>query len=203
MCLWALVGAAVRNSADSGCCELLSRCAAAELSLTVISCSVYGGGAVTGQYISQLAHLAGLSVLAVASPSNFEHLRTSAGVSACVDRHLDASQQLAQIRELTGGRLRYAVDCVGSSTATLCAQALQQSDVPDVEFIGLAGNPKPVGEAQKEILIHKISFSTTIYGDDAFAARLFEDLAALLSTRQLLPMRPVVVPHGLAGIRCV
>lgn len=165
--------------------------------------SVYGGGAVTGQFVSQLARLSGLSVLAVASPSNFEHLTSAAGVSACVDRHLEPAQQLAQIRELTGGRLRYAVDCVGSSTATLCGQALQQSDVPDVEFIGLAGNPKPAGETRKEIKVHKISFSTTIYGNDAFAARLFADLAALLSTRELLPIRPVVVPHGLAGIRCV
>ncbi|CAO1632757.1 unnamed protein product [Parajaminaea phylloscopi] len=106
---------------------------------------IYGGGAVTGIYAAQLAHLSGLKVLSVASPQNFDYL-TSIGVDACVDRHLPSDKILEEIAAITtDGDLAYALDCVGSATATLCERALAESQGggdASAQLICLAGNPK-------------------------------------------------------------
>lgn len=167
---------------------------------------VYGGGAVTGQFVAQLAKLAGLKVAVVASPSNFEHLSSDlVGAHACVDRFLSADKLLEEVKRVTGGKLRYAMDCVGSSTAGICEAALRSTGAEGTQLICLAGNPKnPAGAAPKEgpaVKLHKISFSTTIYGDDVFATAVFKDLARLLELGELKPVRAHVIPDGLAGVR--
>ena len=110
----------------------------------------------TGIYAAQLAALSGLRVLAVASPSNFDYLR-SVGVSACVDRFTNPDDLLAEISNITQGKLAYAIDCVGSKTATLCHAALDNGG----QLVALAGNPKPE-PSSKDVTVHKISFSTTV-----------------------------------------
>lgn len=107
---------------------------------------VYGGGAVTGLYAAQLAHLSGLKVLSVASPENFEYLK-SIGVDVCIDRYQSSEEILNEIAHATSGAdLAFAIDCVGSATATLCQRALSRpTNDPSEEparLICLAGNPK-------------------------------------------------------------
>lgn len=167
---------------------------------------VYGGGAVTGQFIAQLAKLAGLKVAVVASPTNFAHLSSDlVGAHACVDRFLSAGKLLEEVKRITGGKLRYAMDCVGSSTAAICEAALRSTGAEGTQLICLAGNPKAQpGAAPKDgppVKVHKISFSTTIYGDDVFASAVFSDLASLLESGELKPVRAHVIPDGLAGVR--
>ena len=125
---------------------------------------IYGGGAITGIYAAQLAALSHLHVITVASPTNFDYLRTM-GTTAFVDRHQPPHAILASIASVLrehGGELRYAMDCVSSPTASLCLDALRASAgaEKDKELICLAGNPKAdVGHVR----VHKISFSTTFY----------------------------------------
>lgn len=120
---------------------------------------IYGGGTVTGSYAAQLAHLSGLKVISVASPSNFSYL-SSIGVDVCVDRFAPSDEILARIQQATSsGDLAYALDCVGSATATLCRRALESATPSTVssdpglddagrlqhrpaQLICLAGNPK-------------------------------------------------------------
>lgn len=165
---------------------------------------IYGGGAVTGIYAAQLASLSNLRVVTVASPSNFDYLRTI-GVSALVDRHQHPTailDDMASIVAERGGRLRYAMDCVSSSTADLCLDALSAGGEGGRELICLAGNPKRAPEEAGKVTVHKISFSTTFYREDGkFANEVLGYVTRLLEEGQLKPCRPEVLPDGLAGIR--
>lgn len=172
---------------------------------------VFGGGAITGIYAAQLAHLSAIKVLSIASPSNFDYLK-SLGVTHCLDRFNPAEQLLEEIHSVTKGRLRYAIDCVGSTTAALCHRALQRADGPwdgDGQFLGLAGNPKrPRQEDEEEeeqglraVTTHRISFSTTFYGSSTWTKTFLSDVNHLFSSGSLNPVEVQVVPDGLAGVR--
>lgn len=56
-----------------------------------------------------------------------------------VDRR-DPVAAVAEIRKLTDGRLKYALDCISRDTATLAEQALDESQ--DTWLVGLSGLPK-------------------------------------------------------------
>lgn len=92
------------------------------------------------------------------------------------------------------------MDCVSSSTADLCLDALKSnSGERGGEIVCLAGNPK--GEVG-EVKVHRISFSTTFYyPDGVFAREVLEYVTRLLREGRLKPCRPEVLPDGLAGIR--
>lgn len=156
----------------------------------------------TGIYATQLAAISNLRVISIASPSNFDYLR-SIGVSACIDRHQSPAAILSSISSILsehGGQLRYAMDCVSSSTANLCLEALRSNaGASSKELICLAGNPK--AEAG-DVVVHKISFSTTFYHPDGLFARdVLEYVTRLLQEERLKPCRPEVLADGLAGIR--
>lgn len=90
-----------------------------------------------------------------------------------MDRYQSSEVISQEIKEATEGNLAYAMDCVGSETATRCQQALEDADgdwVGQGQLIALAGNPKKkveetssVKEGKKrEVEVHRISFSTTV-----------------------------------------
>lgn len=125
---------------------------------------IYGGGAITGIFAAQLAALSGVKVLAVASPSNFEYLRDECRVTACIDRFMSPEQIEQQILDVTkGSRISFALDCVGTKTSDICVRAQLKSagDAPS-HFIGLGGNPKMAVPADSNLIVHRISFSTTV-----------------------------------------
>ena len=70
---------------------------------------VWGGSSSVGQYVIQLAHLAGIRVIATSSPHNFPLLK-SLGADL-VFSYKDAETP-EKIREATGGKLAHAVDCI-------------------------------------------------------------------------------------------
>lgn len=161
--------------------------------------------------------------MAVASPCNFDYLQSDAvGVTYCVDRYAAPDDIRRQIHRITheedGKGVQYVLDCVGSTTATLCFEMVQlengarsEKAVHPVEMICLAGNPNvaspgnstPALCSTRPVTVHRISFSTTFYGDDIFAQAVMEDLSILLLSQGLHPARPEVMEHGLAGVRCV
>ncbi|KAI0401037.1 GroES-like protein [Xylaria palmicola] len=85
---------------------------------------IYGGSTATGIYGIKYAKASGLTVIATASPHNFELLR---GLGA--DHVLDYRSPTAgaDVRALTGNRLKHAWDCTGEGAA-LCAAALSDND---------------------------------------------------------------------------
>lgn len=201
-----------RRKARLGFCELASAFALkatascpAHIWFSFSSLSIYGGGSITGIYMAQLARLAGLRTIAIASPSNFDYLTSdSIGVTECVDRYLSEQELSSKIDDITGDHgLSYVLDCVGSKTATMCEKIARQRGQGDAEMICLAGNPKSEGlpEGTRKVVVHRISFSTTFYGDDVFATKVMADLDELLRTSQLNSVRPHLVEDGLAGVR--
>ncbi|PWN20700.1 GroES-like protein, partial [Microstroma glucosiphilum] len=187
---------------------------------------IFGGGAVTGLYALQLAHLSAsnVKVLCVASPSNFAYLQ-SLGADACIDRFLSSEAILHSVRDITGqeGVVDWALDCVGSSTAALCQEILSTSrralgegegQEEAGQLICLAGNPKRPREeeeveksraaepaAPRAITIHRISFSTTYYSSQPFTSQLLQDVHDLLACGSLRTVQPLIIQDGLAGVR--
>jgi NADPH:quinone reductase-like Zn-dependent oxidoreductase len=165
---------------------------------------IYGCGAITGIYTAQLARISGIRIIAIASPSNFEYLKSNeVGVDRCIDRYDSVDRINAQVREIVGAEgLAFIVDCVGAKTAALChdiATSVSNNSPQKTEMICLAGDPKTV-DADK-VQVHRISFSTTFYGDDHFAQNLLDDIDYYLRTSQLHPARYETVADGLAGVR--
>lgn len=82
---------------------------------------VWGGASSVGLFVIQFAHLCGAKVIATASPKNFDLLK-KLGADHVVD--YNQSDAVSKIKEITGGKLRYAFDCVGTKTADLCISAM-------------------------------------------------------------------------------
>jgi hypothetical protein len=85
---------------------------------------IHGGSTTMGQWGIQFARASGLSVVATASPHNFELLR-SLGAAAVFDYHDPGCG--AAIRAYTENKLRHAWDCAGGGEV-LCAGALSSSE---------------------------------------------------------------------------
>jgi hypothetical protein len=194
---------------------------------------IYGGATVTGIYLAQLARLSGMRVISIASPANFEYLK-SLGVLHCINRNLAPEEVQEEVIDIVGDDgVDYCMDAVGSKTATICHGILRaassKQSTSSSQMICLAGDPKVKSvnanhdrpakmrktiagtresvitkedeEQHTSVKVHKISFSTTFYGDDVFASSVLHDLDALLQSNELQPARPEVFPDGLAGVR--
>jgi NADPH:quinone reductase-like Zn-dependent oxidoreductase len=70
---------------------------------------VWGGSSSVGQAVVQLGHLAGLRIIATASPRNFDLVKSLGADYVLSYAEADTP---SKIRELTGGKLKYAVDCI-------------------------------------------------------------------------------------------
>ncbi|KAI1414740.1 putative alcohol dehydrogenase [Hypoxylon sp. FL1857] len=104
---------------------------------------VHGASTATGLYAVQFLKASGLSVIATASPHNFEYLK-SLGADAVFDYRSPTAA--AEIKALTHNKLKLAWDCVGTG-AELVARAL--SDAEESRF----GCIVPVDEAT----VHRIN----------------------------------------------
>lgn len=93
---------------------------------------VHAASTASGLYGVQFLKASGLTVIATASPHNFEYLK-SLGASAVFDYH-SPTAAAADIKALTHNKLKLAWDCVGSG-AELVAGAL--SDVEESKFFAI------------------------------------------------------------------
>lgn len=84
---------------------------------------VYGGSTATGYVAIQFAKASGYKVITTCSPHNFDLVR-KAGADAVFDYKDPAS--LEEVRKLTNGELRFAMECVAVEAAeNFCAEALR------------------------------------------------------------------------------
>jgi threonine dehydrogenase-like Zn-dependent dehydrogenase len=84
---------------------------------------IHGGSTGTGMLAIQFAKLSGLTVIATASPANFEYLKWL-GADAVFDYRSPTCGK--DINEYTSDNLLYAWDCAGSGEE-LCATALSST----------------------------------------------------------------------------
>lgn len=141
----------------------------------------------------QLAKLAGLRVICIADAARHGAKLVQSGADLLVDRH-DPDRTVEIIRGVTGGKLRYALDIVGTETATHLERTLN----PDghAHLLGLTGLPK---ERNPGIQYHTVPiklFHTAPTVGEAMVCWL-EDL--LQSTNLTLP-EIVHAEGGLEGV---
>ncbi|KAH7115059.1 chaperonin 10-like protein [Dendryphion nanum] len=84
---------------------------------------IYGASSVTGQVAIQLAKWGGLKVVAVADETKHGARLRDIGADKIVDRH-DLDKAAQTIREEIKMPIRFALDTVGSETATWCQNLL-------------------------------------------------------------------------------
>ncbi|KAI0385903.1 alcohol dehydrogenase [Hypomontagnella monticulosa] len=109
---------------------------------------IYGGSTATGVYGIQFAKASGLTVVATASPRNFEYLK-SLGADAVFD--YNSPTCAADIKAFTNNALKLAWDCSGDG-GEICAAALSDAEtsryatiVPVEREVVAAINPKVEG----------------------------------------------------------
>lgn len=126
---------------------------------------IYGGSTATGVAGIQYAKASGLTVVATASPHNFDYLK-SLGADAVFD--YKSPTCAADIKAFTNNKLRYSWDCTGYG-AELCAAAMSDTDqgfygtiIPvDAEILRKT-NPKVEGP------FHTVGYD--MFGEDYYFA---------------------------------
>ncbi|KAL4928170.1 zinc-binding alcohol dehydrogenase family protein [Aspergillus undulatus] len=107
--------------------------------------AIWGASTTTGLLTIQLARLAGLKTIAIADIARHGAKLHAAGADILIDRY-DTTRAVEIIRGVSGNRLRYAIDIVGSETSTLLQSALDptiRDDGSHAHLLGLTGLPKP------------------------------------------------------------
>lgn len=141
---------------------------------------IWGGSAVTGFFAAQFAIMADMRVIAVADKARHGKRLEDIGVglyyyyfllgisllNKLTPEHIvDRSSPKAaveEIRNITGGELHYAIDCVGKQTACYAVEALSTSRQSYI--VGLTGLPEDVPENVQPctvVMIILLIFTTT------------------------------------------
>jgi len=154
---------------------------------------VWGASSSVGVYAVQLAKLAGFTVVATASPRNFEYVR-SLGASHVLDYTKDNVVQ--EIITITGGKLQYALDCISAETTVKCISCISPSG-GHVSFIN--DSPKI---APANVALHSV-FLGAAYGvpeDRIFVHEALPILTDLLTRGLLKPNEVQLLPNGLQSV---
>ncbi|KAI1823641.1 GroES-like protein [Xylaria intraflava] len=178
---------------------------------------IYGGSSATGIYGIKFAKLSGLTVIATASPHNFGLLK-SIGADYVFD--YKSPTVGADIRALTGNKLKYAWDCIGGpSSAAICAAALSDDEEGGrPKYANIVYTPREAVERVNPVVDGPLfTLAYTVVGegftrfgkvfepdleDAEFAGKFWDLTLELLASGRLTPLRPDVnrLGRGLEGI---
>lgn len=115
--------------------------------------AIWGANSTTGQIALQLAKLAGLKVACIADIARGGGRLTELGADFLVDKY-DDKRAIEILRAVTGGKLRFGVDCNGKESATSLQEALTTNTSGlKSHLLGLTGLPKSVG---RNVVHHKV-----------------------------------------------
>jgi NADPH:quinone reductase-like Zn-dependent oxidoreductase len=158
--------------------------------------AIWGANSMTGQIALQLAKLAGLRVIAVADIAKGGERLTELGADFLVDKY-DTKRAVEIIRQVSGGKLRFAFDANGADSAALLSDALQKSSTgPRSHILGLGGLPK---QAAAGVVHHKVPIK--IFHEDASVGEAISQwLEDLLTSRSIKLPEVEIAEGGLAGI---
>ncbi|KAK4504574.1 hypothetical protein PRZ48_005490 [Zasmidium cellare] len=158
--------------------------------------AIWGANSMTGQVALQLAKQAGLKVACIADVARGGARLSELGADFMVDRY-DDKRAVDIIKAVTGGKLRFGIDCNGKDSAASLEQALQQSETGlKSHLLGLTGLPKA---AARGVVHHKVPiklFHEAPHIGEAMSTWL-EDL---LVARTLKLPEVEIAEGGLAGI---
>ncbi|SCV71507.1 BQ2448_3095 [Microbotryum intermedium] len=151
------------------------------------------GSTTSGYLATQLARIAGLRVIAVASKERHEERLRAVSIEHVVDRE-DPIAAIAEIREITGGSLRYAIDCVGKTSASHALEALSWSG--DAYLVGLSGLPKT---ARSGVRLCEVPIKT-FHTNAAVGSGLMRLLEELIDNNELVLPAVEVIYGGLEAV---
>jgi len=151
---------------------------------------VWGGASSVGMFVIQFAHLIGLNVLATASPKNFDLLK-KLGASQLFD--YNSPDVVEKIKAATGGKLKYAFDCVGPKTADLCVSILDAEGSLAV----IAGKPTSPPSTLK---IGDVFLGGDVPAYHDFLVAFIKDFTSLLASNKVQPNPVHALEGGLEGI---
>ncbi|KDE09506.1 hypothetical protein MVLG_00405 [Microbotryum lychnidis-dioicae p1A1 Lamole] len=154
---------------------------------------IWGGSTTSGYLATQLAKTAGLRVIAVANRERHEERLRAVGIEHVVDRD-DPIAAVAKIREITGGALRYAIDCVGKTSASHALEALSLS--ADTYLVGLSGLPKT---ARSGVRLCEVPIKT-FHTNAAVGSGLMRLLEELIGNNELVLPAVEVIHGGLEAV---
>lgn len=146
----------------------------------------------TGLIALQLAKLSGLRTIAVVDVARYGEQLLDAGADLLVDR-IDTERAVAIIRGVTNGRLRFALDTVGRTTAEHLQRAVGQEQS---HLVGLTGLPKVATEG---VLHHKVPIKA-FHDIPKIGDTLMVWLERLLLSKKLIAPEVETVGGGLNGI---
>ncbi|KAJ5084955.1 Polyketide synthase enoylreductase [Penicillium alfredii] len=155
--------------------------------------AIWGASTTTGQITSQLAKLSGLRVICVADIARHGDRLLQLGADLLVDRQ-DPHRAIEVIRGITRGKLRYAIDLVGSDTATLLQRGLETTG--HAHLLGLTGLPK---SRDPNIRYHTVPIKL-FHTAPAVGESIVCWLESLLQSRTLTLPEVVRAEGGLEGI---
>lgn len=155
---------------------------------------VWGGSSSVGAYAIQLAKLSGYKVVATASPSNFDYVK-SLGADVVVDYH-DAEKAVEEIVKATGGKLSLVVDAVSEHGSTaLAVRSIGPSG-------GIISTVLPVDDSVKngrtDIQILSAGAAIVYKRKEILAAYRF--IVEALDQKAFIPNPVEIIPGGLLGV---
>jgi NADPH:quinone reductase-like Zn-dependent oxidoreductase len=108
-----------------------------------------------GAYAVQLGALAGLTVIATASPKNFDYVK-SLGATFVFDHSGDV---VSEVHNVTSGRLNYAIDAISAETAEKASKTLSSGG----QLATIAGVPK---NPPSHVTVYDVALSEDFSGEN-------------------------------------
>ncbi|TGJ84293.1 hypothetical protein E0Z10_g4471 [Xylaria hypoxylon] len=173
---------------------------------------IYGGSTATGIYGIKFAKLSGLTVIATASPHNFELLK-----AVGADHVFDYKSPTVggDIRALTENKLKYAWDCTGYGAEISAAALSDNEDGGKPKYAGIIPVKRDVFDAINPVVegpfftlgydvfgVEYNRFGTRYTPDPeeaVFATKFWAITQELLESGKLTPLKPEVNRFG-AGL---
>jgi len=155
------------------------------------SCLVWGASGSVGSYAVQLAKAAGFVVIGVCSPHNFGSVR-QLGAAHVVDRA--APDAVEQIKRYSEGKLRLAVDAVGSKETTEKCCASLPGDTPGVTYSTVLPAVAPI---PTPIHYYEIFVPKDLEDSLAYLGEATKELSNLLAAGLLKPNIPEKISSSL------
>lgn len=173
---------------------------------------VYGGSTATGTIAVQLLRLSGYDPIATCSPHNFDLVRER-GASAVFD-YADPGVAAAAIRSHTGGRLKYALDCISDAgSVAVCYGAIQRPggryaclEIVADELLAKRRAVRPTFVLAAEVYGEEISLGHVGYDRSVsrekhqLAVQYTQMIQRVLDQRRLKVHPIELLPGGLQGV---
>ncbi|KAJ3147917.1 hypothetical protein HDU89_004991 [Geranomyces variabilis] len=155
---------------------------------------VWGGSSTVGSYAVQLAAAAGYTVIATASPKQRDAV-LALGAAHVVD--YSAPDAVEQIRELTKGECRLALNAVGGDATVQAAAALRADEREPSTVVSVAATLGAI-PAGVTLLPPIFGFDPTLV--DFVHEMIGNELVEYFAKNEIKPSRVKVVKGGLDGV---